>query len=429
MIEKFLKNKYFITTAGFIFFAALLSGSYYAGYEKGVLNPKINIVRGVSNIESGKEERVDFSLFWDAWKTIKDKYVDSDKITNQSLVYGAISGIMNATGDPYTVFMPPADANNFNQEISGEFGGIGAELGIREETLTIVAPLKNTPAERAGLKSGDKIIKINNESTSGLSVDQAVKKIRGERGTEVILAIFRESFDKPREFKIIRDIIQVPTLDWKLINKEGNDAFNGNIIYAQLYNFYEKSPVLFYQMAMQSMIKNPKGIILDLRNNPGGYLEASTNIASWFLNRGDLIVSEKFQSGDNQEFKSENTGIYKDTPVVVLINEGSASASEILAGALRDNRNIKLVGVKSFGKGSVQELNQLKDKSQIKITIAHWLTPKGHLIDGNGLMPDYEIKISEQDAKDKKDPQFSKALEIMNSEISKSERNFTNNNQ
>jgi carboxyl-terminal processing protease len=406
---------------------ALLSGSYYAGYERGVLNPKINIIKGVNNIENGKEVGVDFSLFWDAWKTIKDKYVDSDKISNQSLVYGAISGLMNATTDPYTVFMPPVEADSFNQEISGEYGGIGAELGIKQGELIIVAPLKNTPAENVGLKAGDKIVKINDETAINLSVDNAVKKIRGEKGTEVRLTIFRDSFEKPQEFKIIRDTIQVPTLDWKIINKDGKDDSNGGILYAQLYNFYEKSPMLFYQMAAQAIMRNPKGIILDLRNNPGGYLEASTNIASWFLNRGDMIVSEKFQTGENQQFKSENTGVFKDTPIVVLINQGSASASEILAGALRDNRNVKLVGVKSFGKGSVQELEQLKDNSQIKITIAHWLTPNGHLIDKNGLEPDYKVEISDQDAKDGKDPQFSKALDVINSEISKAGNQVVNN--
>jgi len=428
MINKIIKNKHFVTGAAFVFFVAVLSGSYYAGYEKGVLNPKINIIKGVNNIENGKEVGVDFSLFWDAWKTIKDKFVDSDKVTNQALIYGAISGLLNATGDPYTVFMPPVDANDFNQEISGEFGGIGAELAIKQGQLTIVAPLKDTPAERARLQSGDIIVKIYDESASGLSTDEAVKKIRGEKGTEVRLTIFRESFEKPQEFKIIRDTIQVPTLDWKMINEQGKEVSNNGIIYAQLYNFYEKSPILVYQMAAQAIMRNPKGIILDLRNNPGGYLEAATNIASWFLNRGDTIVSEKFQTGDNQEFKSENTGIFKDTPVVILINQGSASASEILAGALRDNRNIKLVGVKSFGKGSVQELEQLKDDSQIKITIAHWLTPKGHMIDKNGLNPDFEVKVSEQDTKDGTDSQFNKALEIINSEILKSNKYLISNN-
>lgn len=411
------KNKFVNGAAFAIFFAIILGGAYGIGYEKGAQNPKITVIKGVNSIDGGKESGVDFSLFWSAWNILKSKFVDSNKMTNQDLVYGAISGLMSATKDPYTVFMPPTEADGFNQEISGEFGGIGAELGIKTGQLMIVAPLKNTPAENSGLKSGDAILKINSVSTAGMSTDEAVKNIRGKKGTNVTLNIIRDGWNKPQDFVITRDIIQLPTLDWKIINKDGKDDQNGGILYAQLYNFYEKSPLLFYQMVAQAIYRNPKGVIIDLRNNPGGYLEAATNIASWFLNSGDLIVGEKFQTGDNQQYKSTGNGIFKNIPVVVLINQGSASASEILAGALRDDRGAKLVGVKSFGKGSVQELQQLPDNSQIKITIAHWLTPSGLIIDKNGLTPDYEVIMSDQDIKNKKDMQFIKAVEVLSGEL------------
>ncbi len=417
MMIKLHKNKFVNAAAFVIFFAVILGSVYGIGYERGTKNPNVTIIKGVNNIDNGKEDGADFSLFWNAWNILKGKFVDSNKITNQDLVYGAISGLMSATKDPYTVFMPPTEADSFNQEISGEFGGIGAELGIKMGQLMIVAPLKNTPAEKAGIKAGDAILKINSTSTVGMSTDEAVKDIRGERGTKVTLNIIRDGWDKPQDFVITRDIIQIPTLDWKMINKDGKDDQNGGILYAQLYNFYEQSPSLFYQMIVQAIYRNPKGVIIDLRNNPGGYLEAATNIASWFLNNGDLVVGERFQSGSDQQYKSEGNGVFKNIPVVVLINEGSASASEILAGALRDDRGAKLVGVKSFGKGSVQELEQLPGNSQIKVTIAHWLTPSGLMIDKNGLTPDYTVNISDQDIKDGKDPQFAKAVEVLAGEL------------
>lgn len=407
-------RKNFVNTIAVIFILAIFStGAYFFGYQKGVENPKSVIIKGVNNIENN-EENVDFSLFWDAWLHLKEKFVDADKISNQDLVYGAISGLFNATEDPYSVFMNPLDAKKFNEEVSGEFGGIGAELGIRDNFLVIVAPLKNTPAEKIGLKAGDKILKIKDEITAGMPIDEAVKKIRGERGTEIKLTIFRNGWEESKEFKIVRDIIQIPTLDWKMVDKEGKEDANGRIIYAQLYNFYERAPMLFYQMVLQSSLKIPEGIILDLRNNPGGYLEAAVNIAGWFLDRNEIIVSQQFNSGEIQSSKNILVGILKNTPVVILINEGSASASEILAGALRDNRDIKLVGAKSFGKGSIQEVDKLKDGSFVKITIAKWLTPKGHIIEKNGLEPDFEVKGN---GNGKSDPQFEKALEILKQQL------------
>ncbi len=415
---KFSKKRALVILISVIVFSALIGGSFYFGYKKGVENPKVVIVKGVSNIENSEEKNVDFGLFWDAWKVLKEKYVDADKIPNQDLLYGAISGIIGATEDPYSVFMPPSEAKDFSQEISGEFGGIGAEIGLRNGQITVVSPLKNSPAEKAGLKAGDKILKIDDTITVGLTTEEAVRKIRGEKGTAVTLTIARNGWEKQKEISIIRDIIKIPTLDWKIINESGKEDSGGKILYIQLYNFYEKAPVLFYEAVLQSIFHNPRGIILDLRNNPGGYLEASVNIAGWFLNRGDIVVNEKFRSGETQPFKASGTGLFKEIPVVVLINEGSASASEILAGSLRDDRGIKLVGKKSFGKGSVQEIVNFKDDSMVKITIAHWLTPKGQLIEKNGLTPDYEVDLTENDFNDKKDPQLEKAAEILRQEIS-----------
>ena len=410
-----IDKKYYKIGILIIIFIAVGSGSFYygydSGYQHGVENPKTLIIRGVANLENNKPKEIDFDVFWEAWQILKDKYVETGKLDNQDLVYGAVSGLVNSLKDPHSVFMPPTDAKKFGEDISGEFSGVGMEIGIRNNQLVVIAPLKGTPAEKAGILAGDKIFEVNSTSTEGLSVDEAVKLIRGPKGTKVILMVMRDSFEKPKEIEVIRDVIQIPTVDFEV--KEGD------IAYFHLYNFYENAPSLFYQSAIKAALSSPKGIILDLRNNPGGYLEASVNIAGWFLDRGDLVVSEEFASGQKQEFKAYGSGFFKNTPMVVLINEGSASASEILAGALKDNKGVKLIGEKSFGKGTVQELASLRDGSQIKITVAHWLMPKGQLIEKNGIIPDYEVDITEEDLKNKKDPQLEKAVEILKQEINK----------
>lgn len=407
-MNKFFRNKYFIIGISVITVIVLSAGGYYFGYQQGIKKPQTVIVAGVANLEQGKTEAIDFSLFWDVWQTLKDKYVDADKLNNQNLLYGAISGLLGATKDPYSVFFSPTDAQKFTQDISGEFSGIGAEIGIKNEQLVIVSPLKNSPAERAGLKPLDKILEVDKTDSVNLSVEEAVKLIRGEKGTTVVLTIARNGWDKPEEISIVRDTIQVPTVDWEM---------KGDIAYIQLYNFYEKAPFLFYQAISQIAFKNPKGIILDLRGNPGGYLEAAVNLTSWFVKPGETVVSEEFRGGEKQVFTSNGNGFLKDMPVVILINEGSASASEILAGALRDDRGTKLIGKKSFGKGTVQEIENLKDNSMIKITIAHWCLPAGQLIEKNGLDPDYEVNLTDEDIKAGKDPQLDKAMEVLKSEI------------
>ena len=249
-MKKFLVNRYFIIGVSIIIVIALTGGAFYFGYKKGTEKPQTVIIRGVANLEEGNIEAVDFSLFWDVWRTLKNKYVGADKINNQDLVYGAISGLFGALKDPNSVFFPPTDAKKFNEDISGEFSGIGAEIGIRNDQLVIIAPLKNTPADRAGLKAIDKILKINDTIAYNLSVDEAVKLIRGERGTTVILNILRNGWEKPRDISIIRDTIQVPTLDWEMLAL--SEAEGKEIAYIHLYNFYEKAPFLFYQMSYRN---------------------------------------------------------------------------------------------------------------------------------------------------------------------------------
>ena len=352
-------------------------------------------------------EDLDFSLFWETWRVIERKFVDKASINVQDMVYGAISGMVNSLGDPYTVFMEPDDTKRFIEDVKGSFEGVGMEVGIRNNRLTVIAPLEGTPAQKAGLRAGDVIVKVDGELTSDMTVDEAVNRIRGARGTEAVLTIFRKDWEEEREVKIVRGVIEVPSLKWELLADD-------NIAYLHLYHFTEKAAYDFRKAAIEILESPANKVILDLRNNPGGYLEVAQDIAGWFLKSGEVVVIEDFGEGKEQKlYKAEGNGLLGSYSLVVIINEGSASGSEILAGALRDNLGVKLIGESSFGKGSVQELEKLKGGSSLKITIAKWLTPKGELITDKGLEPDVKVEITEEDVAAEKDPQLDKAIEII----------------
>jgi carboxyl-terminal processing protease len=351
-------------------------------------------------------EEVDFSLFWEAWDTLKEKFVDKGKFDVQEMIYGAISGMVESLDDPYTIFLNPEDTKKFIEDVSGTFEGVGMEIGMREGKLQVIAPLERTPAQRAGLRAGDRIMEVDGKSTADMTIDEAVNLIRGPKGTEVVLTIYREEWGETREIKIVRDVIEVPSLEWEL--KEGN------IAYLKLYHFSERAAFDFQMAAIEILNSEADRIILDLRNNPGGYLEVAQDIAGWFLEKGDIVTIEDFGEGEEDVlYKAEGNATLLPYPIVVLINEGTASGSEILAGALRDNRGVKLIGQTSFGKGSVQELEKLEEGSSLKITIARWLTPLGQLITDEGLEPDIEVELTDEDYEAKRDPQLDKAIEII----------------
>jgi len=350
-------------------------------------------------------EDVDMSLLWEAWYEIEENYVDPN-FDYQKMVYGAISGMIGSLDDPYTTFFDPEEAKSFLEDVSGKFEGIGAEIGIRDDQLQVVAPIEGTPAEKAGLRPGDKIIKIDDTVAVDITIEEAVTLIRGDRGTEVTLTIMRSGWDSTKEFKIKRAIIIVPSIKMELLED--------NIAYIKLYHFSENSDRDFSKAALDILNSSAKKIILDLRSNPGGYLERAQDIAGWFLERDKVVVIEDFGAKRDKEYYLANgNSKFTDYPVVVLINEGSASASEILAATLRDNRNIQLIGETSFGKGSVQTLHNLTDGSSLKITIAKWLTPNGNLIADKGLDPDINVEITEDDWTNERDPQLDKAIEII----------------
>jgi len=348
---------------------------------------------------------INFSLFWDAYNKLHENFIDPSKINDQKIIYGAIEGMTKSLGDPYTDFFDPAQAKAFNQDLSGSFEGIGVEMGLKKGQLTVIAPLAGSPGEKAGLRSGDLVVKINGKDTTDMSIDDAVTLIRGKKGTQITLTVFREGWSNVQDFSITRDTIKVDSVKWQL--KEGN------IAYINILQFDQSLSADFRKTVYEIMASPAKRIVIDLRNNPGGYLEVAQDVAGWLLKTGSVVTVEAGKD-ERQTYKAEGNGAFADYPIVVLINKGSASASEILAGALRDDRGIQLIGEKSFGKGSVQEVINLTDGSSfLKITVAKWLTPKGNSISEVGLTPDIKVDLTDDDIKAGKDPQLDKAIEIV----------------
>jgi len=335
---------------------------------------------------------------------VEEKYAGTDDINRQKMVWGAIQGALASLGDPYTTFFPPEEKKLFESEIKGSFGGVGMEIGLRKGILTVISPIKGTPAFKAGIKPGDKILKIDEKETLGISTDEAVRLIRGEPGTSVGLLILSEASDAPREVSITREIIQIPVIDTEV---------RDNVFIIQLYNFSERTPQEFQSAIKKFSTSGTDRIILDLRNNPGGFLEVAVDVSSWFLESGQIVAREKFKNGDETLYRSRGYKTKNNLPLVVLVNSGSASASEIVAGALRDHKVATMVGQKTFGKGSVQELIDLTGDTSLKITIARWLTPNGDSISESGLIPEVEIKNTEDDESKGIDRELEKAIETV----------------
>lgn len=398
------KNKNLI--ASVLLAIVVAGGIFYVGFQTG-FNQKTAV--SPVPIATSTLLNANFSAFWETVKAIKEKYYGIKDVTDQDILYGAANGAMESLKDPYSTFFTPKDSQKFSEDLNGGFGGVGMEIGIKKNQITVIAPLKGNPAEKIGLKAGDQILKIGDTLTADMDIDSAVKLIRGEPGTDVRLLIMRETWKEPKEFKITRASVQVPTLDWEMKD--------GKIAYIQLYNFNANASSLFYNAALSALIQGVNGIVLDLRNDPGGYLDVAVQIAGWFVQRGEIIVKEDFRSGEQNIMRSAGPSALENIPVVVLVNGGSASAAEILAGALQDVRNVKLVGEKTFGKGSVQEIQSFSDGSSAKISVAEWLTPKGRHINKKGIDPDVEVKFPEDGIINKNDPQLDKALEILKTEI------------
>lgn len=384
----------------------------YSDAAKTTKGKQVTIFR-LSNKDAGPTVKsIDFNLYWDVWQKVQEKYIGKP-VSDDKLFYGSIEGLLASLDDPYSVFLKPDNAKRFSQDLAGSFSGIGAELGMKKDVVVIIAPLPESPAEKAGIKAGDKIVGVDGADTAGWSLDEAVDKIRGVKGTTVKLKIWRDGLEKPLEIAIVRDTIVIKSLTWKMLNGEGKDDVNGKIAYMKISHFNEDTSELFEKAVADIVVKAPNALIVDLRNNPGGFLDTAVRLTSEWVAKG-AIVREVFSNGREETYTSNGKHRLTQMKTIVLVNEGSASAAEIMAGALQDYGKATLVGQKTFGKGSVQDYEQLPDGSGLKITVAEWLTPNGRHINKNGVAPNKIVEISEEAAKDAtKDLVMEEALKMV----------------
>jgi carboxyl-terminal processing protease len=391
-------------------FVILLSISigYFIGVNgfivKGGNFPKVTIDR-VTPVE----KNLDFSLFWKVWDTLNVQYFDKSKVVPSQMVYGAIKGMVASMGDPYSIFLTPSENKVSEQDLQGNFDGVGIQLGYRDSQLSVIAPLPQSPADKAGIKAGDYIVEIKDEkknidqSTAGMTLPQAVQIIRGDKGTRVTLTLVREGADKPMVVDLIRDSIDVPSV---VLSYE-----NGNVANLKLLKFGADTKTEWDKKVNEIIRKDGVDkIVLDLRNNPGGYLQSAVDIAGDFLPINSVVVMEEEAGGKRTEFRTTTYPRLLKYKLVVLVNKGSASASEILSGALRDQRKVELVGDTTFGKGTVQEPLQLDNGAGLHITVAKWLTPSGDWVHSKGLTPD--VKVSD-DESTTDDEQLKAALDVL----------------
>ena len=414
MIEKLPNKKSSKGKAVLIIFLILVilligfSGGYITGvWDQARLSPRQAIMRIINaSDEKVEDESIDFKLYWKIWDEINENYY-KQPVDDKKMFYGSLMGLTASLQDPYSVFLDPELTEEFSDEMNGSFEGIGAEVGIRDDAITIIAPLPESPAEKAGLRAGDIVLKIDDTDTINMSLDQAIKLIRGEKGTPVILTVIGMEEEEIREIEIIRDVIQIDSVKWEIINTS-----EGKIGYIEIIHFSADTEGLFNQAVNEILLEHPDGLIIDLRNNPGGYLDSSINISSKWI-EDKPVVYEEFSDGSKKEYNAKGSPQLKGMKTVILINEGSASASEIIAGALKDYKIATLVGKTTFGKGSVQDYKTFSDGSSLKLTIANWLTPNLQNINEVGISPDIEVDRTLEDIEADIDPQLEKAKELI----------------
>ncbi|MEI8337872.1 MAG: S41 family peptidase [bacterium] len=393
----------------------LLTIAFFAGiYTDAKLtdNPDNSpVINAVTNATNGQPNKVDFSTFWKVWQTLDQNYVytgtTSATTTSEDRVNGAIKGMVAALGDPYTVYFPPEENKNFQTELSGSIEGVGIVVGVKDSKLVVITPVKGSPADKAGVLAGDKIVKIDGKETSTISADEAVKLIRGAKGTKVAMSLNRNG--QNIDITMIRETITVPSVETKRLD--------GNILDIKV-NEFDANVTDQFKTALREYVNGGYSkMIIDVRNNPGGYLDAAVDMSSWFVPMSKVIVSEDFGLGKTKvDHRSNGYGLFNNMngKIIILANEGSASAAEIFAGALQEYKIAKIVGAQTFGKGSVQELIPVTDNSSLKVTIARWLLPSGKNISKEGLTPDIVVPMTADDYASSTDPQLQKAQNILN---------------
>lgn len=395
-----------IRLISFITALVLLAGG--VGYWFGLQAFEVKVGR-VSKVAvertTPEDKKIDFSLFWDVWDRLSVSFIDEKALDAQKMVYGAIRGMVASLGDPYTVFLPPQDNQQVKEDLNGAFEGIGIELGYRDKQLTVISPLQGMPAEKVGVKAGDLILKIEDKETMGVSLPEAVKLIRGTKGTTIKLTLLHQGENEPYEALIIRDTIIVLSVEVEFVDR---------VAHLKLMRFGDRTSDEWHKAVGEILNPPPgggsiEGVVLDLRSNPGGYLSGSVFIASEFLSSG-VVVQQESASGVKETYLVDRAGRLTRPDLVVLVNQGSASASEIVAGALQYYQRAVVVGEKTFGKGTIQEAQDLVDGSGLHVTTARWLLPSGETIEKKGVTPDYEIV---NDPQTEEDEQFDKAIEIL----------------
>lgn len=356
-------------------------------------DPEINAVLKIRDVD-------------EVWKTLRDSYYDATKLSLSELEFGAVKGFVKGIGDEYTVFMTPEESKEFENGLEGQLEGIGAQLEVKAGKLIVVSPLKNSPAERAGIRAGDIILSINGKIAADMTFYEAIKAIRGKKGTSVMLKIFREDIPEPFEIGIKRAEITIDTITVKKLS--------GDIFHVSINQFNDHTKTEFQNVIQKILLEKAKGMIVDLRGNGGGFLDIAVDMVSEFIpGEQPAVVIKKRDSTKNETVKTYGNAKLIDIPLAVLVNKGSASASEIVAGALQDYKRALIIGERTFGKGSVQEINKLPDGSSLRLTIAKWFTPLDRSIDDVGIIPDREVKMTEEDIKQNRDPQLEEAIEYL----------------
>ncbi|MFA6391447.1 MAG: S41 family peptidase [Patescibacteria group bacterium] len=404
--KRSIVQKYFKFYAGVLLLIIAFSGGLIIGAWKvnGVAVSQVGDVVINKFTNDPQKQEIDFGIFWETWDTIQNKYYDKP-VSEKELFYGALAGMSESLGDPYTVFFDPEISQDFSDQINGTFEGIGIEIGIKDEQLVIIAPLPETPASKAGLFAGDQIISIDSTDTTAMTLDTAVTMIRGEKGTNVDLVIKREGNDDNIQFSITRETIVVESVYWEMLDS--------NIAHIILSDFNENTEKGFEKAIREITLAEPKGIIFDMRNNPGGFLSTAVNVAGYFIPLNEVVLIEDFGNGKENTYKVDNGDNYIEYPMVVLVNGGTASASEIVAGAIQDHKVATILGEQTFGKGTVQELKDFSDGSSIKITVAEWLTPDGRSINKEGITPDIIVEMTPEDIEANVDPQLDEAVKLL----------------
>ncbi len=417
-VDSVTKNLIGYALAGVLAIGLFISG-IYIGHAGTVFGQPLSFKAYLPGLQvAAPKEGVNLDEFWSIWNLLEEKFSSASStafVSDDERMYGAIKGLVDSYGDPYTIFLPPEEAGQFEDDISGNFSGVGMEVGLREGLITVISPLPGTPAEKAGIHSGDVLVKIDDTSTEGMRIDEAVKLIRGEKGTVVTFSIYREGQSEFIEKSVTRDTIDIPTVKTEKV---------GDVFVISLYSFNAVSESRMQEAMNEFVSSKSEKLIIDVRGNPGGFLQSAVDIASFVLPSGKVVVKEQGGvTGEDKVFRTRNRQVRDFTPnnLVVLVDNGSASASEILAGALKDHSVATVIGVPTFGKGSVQELVRLDGGSSLKVTVARWFTPNGTSISDGGLSPDYVIKRSSEDREAGRDPQKEAAIRFLNGETIESQ--------